>query len=122
MYFPFHCCLLFDLWVVHQATIPCDYAKTLHKVCEGPSLCHNIDDGTYVSSPTPMDHPAHTPMDQPQITDRVVTGWFQKETTILPPPPLQKEREEEKKTIAGNSIKVGREFDLLFTCRACTPQ
>jgi hypothetical protein len=43
-----------------------------------------------------MDHPAHTPMDRPQITDRVVTGWFQKETTILPPPPLQKEREEKK--------------------------
>jgi hypothetical protein len=54
-----YCHLHFFLWVFHQTTIQCDYAKTLHVVCEGPSLCHNIGGGSDVSSPNPMDHPAH---------------------------------------------------------------
>jgi hypothetical protein len=54
-----YCHLHFFLWVFHQTTIQCGYAKTLHVVCEGPSLCHNIGGGSDVSSPNPMDHPAH---------------------------------------------------------------
>jgi len=79
-----------------------------------------------------MDHPAHTPMDQPQsfLTDRVVTGWFQKETTILPPPPLQKAREEEKKNYCREFNQSGERVCFAFyllaelvrrSRRRCTP-